>query len=50
MIIFEIGGVLASEHALHIWKSWVVGEEEILRLHQDLGWGKKFDIQCFERI
>lgn len=31
MIIFEVGGILASEHALKRWKSWVVGEERILK-------------------
>jgi fructose-specific phosphotransferase system IIA component len=31
MIIFEVGGILISEHALKRWKSWVIGEERILK-------------------
>lgn len=31
MIVFEVGGILASEHALKRWKSWVIGEERILK-------------------
>ncbi|MDY6862431.1 MAG: PTS sugar transporter subunit IIA [Thermodesulfobacteriota bacterium] len=31
MIIFEVGGILSSENALKRWKSWVVGEERILK-------------------
>ena len=37
MIIFEVGGVLASEHALKRWKTWVIGEEKILRGKEILG-------------
>ncbi|MFH2011222.1 MAG: PTS sugar transporter subunit IIA [Pseudomonadota bacterium] len=31
MVIFEVGGILISEHALKRWKSWVIGEEKILK-------------------
>jgi mannitol/fructose-specific phosphotransferase system IIA component (Ntr-type)/Kef-type K+ transport system membrane component KefB len=31
MIIFEVGGILSSEHALKRWKSWVIGEEKIIK-------------------
>ena len=30
MIVFEVGGIIASEYALKRWKSWVIGEEAIL--------------------
>ena len=31
IIVFEIAGVLMSDHALQRWRSWIVGEEEALR-------------------
>ena len=37
MIIFEVGGIMASEHALKRWKSWVIGEEKMLRGKEILG-------------
>jgi len=40
MIIFEVGGILASEHALKRWKSWVIGEEGMLRGKEVIGMEK----------
>lgn len=31
IVVFEIAGVLMSDHALQRWRSWIVGEEEALR-------------------
>jgi mannitol/fructose-specific phosphotransferase system IIA component (Ntr-type)/Kef-type K+ transport system membrane component KefB len=31
IVIFEIAGVLMSDHTLQRWRSWVVGEEEVMR-------------------
>lgn len=31
LVIFEVVGVVVSEHALAKWKSWTVGEEEVLK-------------------